>query len=92
MKLTFIDTYQIHASRNGGGWAIVKNALTSDPITVQFNGPEEGQHMFPSLTEINCEKCHSREKDQLVGSSHEAFSCDSCHRLNPGYHAANVPL
>ena len=95
--MNFADTYKLDASRKSGneGWQVsdfskITMVDNIDNSSIQVKGTVS-QHIFPSLSEFECEKCHSRERDQLSSSFHDSFSCNMCHQLNPGFHSANIP-
>ncbi len=95
ITMTTYDTFKFDANRIGNNWQVVdymKYTLFENPLLVEFTG-EKGQHSFSSLDELECEKCHSNERDQLDNSIfHKNFLCKTCHQLNPEYHASNIPL
>ena len=102
-NILFADIYQLKSTRIGEGWQISdlsKNIIDSIPVSVDSNGTA-GQHTFPSLSELKCEKCHERERVQLDNSNfHKDLSCESCHQLGKNgsgnvsdiYHIAEIPL
>lgn len=96
ITMNFASAYKLKAARiTGNGWQMSdysRNMSGSSPLLTEFNGTI-GEHTFPLLADLNCEKCHARERDQLNDSySHTTLSCEGCHRLaGTEYHTANVP-
>lgn len=99
MKISFANAYKLKATRiTGAGdeWQMSDysrdvSGSGSSPLSIESNGTA-GTHTFPSLADFRCEKCHARERNQLDNSnSHTTLSCDTCHQLEAGYHAADIP-
>ncbi len=91
----YADTYRVHANRNvDNTWQLVnysKNTELASPL-LATSIESAGRHVFPSTSQLKCEKCHSNVRDQLVNSSHHTFfSCGSCHKLDPEFHASSTP-
>ena len=95
MKMLYTDTYGFNANRLiDSTWQLSdysKKTELSGPVLIQSNG-SAGKHMFVSVTQLSCEKCHPDVRDQLNNSFHHTyFSCASCHRLYSVYHASSTP-
>lgn len=95
MTFTYSDTYKLTAARDGtndSGWQIT-GSKDMESI-VQYNisyDQSSGQHYFPSLDSLKCEKCHQDMRDQLSSSSHTNLLCTDCHG-NTGVHASRMSL
>lgn len=100
IKMLYADVYKLKAERYGGQewkqeWKMSdysKDIMTDEPLLIKYEGTG-GQHTFPLISGLGCEKCHTRERGQLNNSkSHSNFLCGTCHQLSGDYHAANIPL
>ena len=93
MTFTYSDTYKLIAGRDdSSGWQITGSKDMGS--TIQYNikyDQSSGQHYFPSLDSLKCEKCHQDMRDQLSSSSHVDLLCGDCHSNNT-VHASRMPL
>lgn len=95
MKFTYSDTYKLIATRDNdsSGWQIIGSKDMGS--TIQYNityTQSSGQHYFPSLDSLKCEKCHQDMRDQLDSSRHTGLSCNDCHSNSTGIHASRTSL
>lgn len=95
MAFTYSNTYKLTATRdnsNDSGWQFTGSKDMGS--TIQYNikyDQSSGQHYFPSLDSLKCEKCHQDMRDQLSSSSHIGLLCTDCHDNN-GVHASRTSL
>lgn len=95
MTFTYSDTYKLVANRDNSsnGWQIT--GLKDMQSIIQYNtkyNQSSGQHYFPSLDSLKCEKCHQDMRDQLSSSNHTSLSCKDCHFNNTGIHVSRTSL
>lgn len=95
INILYADTYMFNSLRvNDSTWQIwnySKSDVNSVTSNIQAN-ESSGKHLFLSLNQLKCEKCHPDIGDELTNSSHHtAFSCNSCHQLYSTYHVSSIP-
>lgn len=95
INIRYADTYTLNSRRvNDGTWQIwnySKNAENSANLNIQ-SSESSGKHLFLSLNQLKCEKCHPNIEEDLTNSSHHiSFSCISCHQLYSTYHVSSIP-
>ena len=95
MTFTYSDTYKLIATRdnsNDSEWQIAGSKDMGSTIKYNISYDQSsGQHYFPSLDSLTCEKCHQDMRDQLSSSSHTNLLCTDCHD-NTGAHASRTSL
>lgn len=95
INILYTDTYRFNSGRiNDGTWQIwnyskiAENSITSNIETNESSG----KHLFLSLNQLKCEKCHPDNRNELMNSSqHTYFSCNSCHQLYSKSHVSSIP-
>lgn len=92
--IAYTDTFKFDATRLNGnnGWQMSNFGVSGNSSRIIVNGTA-GFHTLQPLTELQCEKCHMRERDHLSNSpSHGTLTCISCHQMTGSiFHAANIP-
>jgi len=95
INILYADTYRFNSRRAIDStwqiWNYSKNAENSVPSNIQTS-ESSGKHLFLSLNQLKCEKCHPDIGYDLTNSSHHTyFSCNSCHQLYSTYHVSSIP-
>jgi hypothetical protein len=95
ISMIIADTYKFDANRiTDSTWQLAnfqRSIETTGSLLIQSPG-SIGEHSFPLISSLRCEKCHTNVREELTNSFHHTFfSCNSCHQISSAYHASSTP-